>query len=373
MKKQNKIYLTRIIVVVAIIIVIVMFSNQQKENDTIKIGVIYSLSGPLTFLGEELQRGTILAEERIIEESKYNIEVFYEDHKGLPQEAISAANKLIEINNVDYIISDYTSTSQAIAPLVKEANKFMIYVSSVNSEIAKQDKFIFKEHFNLDQTCAKLGQEIALNRNITTLGVLRSNEEWNEQCIPALKKELNKENITVYVETFLPSQKDVKGNILKLTNKNVEGFMILSFSNTLDNILRQLDILYKPELVVLSYAADSAAQTKFNIDYFNKTTTIGFHPMLETNKITRELMEKYERKYNSILNYNTIDGYDGLMHIYMAFKQCEDPKNYNCVREKLLEAQFKTSSGIISFDEDGILQKSGNVVEFDSGEWRVIL
>ena len=100
------------------------------SNESVKIGVIMPMSGPVARLGEETKamHDAILA--------KYfndvDIEMVYADGKCNGSDAVTSYQKLVSIDNVDAILGGVCSTeSLAISPLLEADN--MIAVSGVST------------------------------------------------------------------------------------------------------------------------------------------------------------------------------------------------------------------------------------------------
>ena len=93
-----------------------MGCNTQTP-DSIKIGVIAPMSGPAGFFGEEVQ--AIVA--HLQTEFPENVEVIIEDGKCSGGDAVTAFNKLTDIDGVDAIFGGICSPeSLAIAPLTAQ-------------------------------------------------------------------------------------------------------------------------------------------------------------------------------------------------------------------------------------------------------------
>jgi branched-chain amino acid transport system substrate-binding protein len=105
---RPKIYLP-VIIGLAIIVAIVgiwISTIKEKEPKVYKIGAILPLTGNLAILGEPEKNGMSLAEEIINQQGGINgrpIKIIFEDSKGQPKEAVSIANKFINIDGIKII------------------------------------------------------------------------------------------------------------------------------------------------------------------------------------------------------------------------------------------------------------------------------
>ena len=121
MKKNNhKSYIVLSVISIFIASVMVFsFGCAKKEEKEIKIGAVLSLTGKGAKYGEAIKRGIDLALEEVNSEPnrKAKIKVVYEDSLSEPQKAVSAFNKLIEIDKVPVVISEYVNDFET--PLVR--------------------------------------------------------------------------------------------------------------------------------------------------------------------------------------------------------------------------------------------------------------
>ncbi|MFZ5789361.1 MAG: ABC transporter substrate-binding protein [Pseudomonadota bacterium] len=108
-----------------------------EAEDTIKVGVLATLEGAFTVLGEDSMRGAELA----LQEHNYTaggkkIEIIKGSSDASPDSAIAAARKLVEQDKVDILIGPL-SGSEGLA--VKDYAKTQPQVTFVNGTSAAQD------------------------------------------------------------------------------------------------------------------------------------------------------------------------------------------------------------------------------------------
>jgi branched-chain amino acid transport system substrate-binding protein len=84
-------------------------TTQQTQNEqnvqVVKIGVIAPLSGPAAMYGDDVVRAyTYAVEEFNTSQDKYQMQLIFEDGKCDQKDATSAAQKLIDIDKVDFLL-----------------------------------------------------------------------------------------------------------------------------------------------------------------------------------------------------------------------------------------------------------------------------
>ncbi len=135
MNKKNKIYLLLGIIIVVLISVIILFSNKEEGDDVIRVGVIAPFSGDLAFYGNALRNGITMAQEDFgLEKYKF----IFEDSEYDANKSLSAYQKLVNIDNVDFIIGWGSVTGNVISSLASEDRVPLIY-NLAGATINKED------------------------------------------------------------------------------------------------------------------------------------------------------------------------------------------------------------------------------------------
>ena len=104
---------------------ILLVACQNSDSD-VCIGVDLPLSGDYAYWGNEFKKGA-----DIYLEGVENITLKYEDNQGIPNVAVSAASKLINIDKVDVLVSLFAPFSFPLRNIAEKAN--IPLLSSFNS------------------------------------------------------------------------------------------------------------------------------------------------------------------------------------------------------------------------------------------------
>ena len=124
---MNKI--TKIIVGAVILALVVwggvklLGTKEEKTTETIKIGAIYGLTGPLAGLGEMFKNGAVFATDDINNSGGIKgrkLSLLIEDGQSDVKNSVSAFQKLVDIEGVKYIDSFGSAINLALKPLAEE-------------------------------------------------------------------------------------------------------------------------------------------------------------------------------------------------------------------------------------------------------------
>lgn len=120
-------------VFLAVVSLMVIVGCNPKTSDLTKVGVILPQTGDLSFLGEFMSNSLLL--------DSTAVEYYIEDCSGNPKDAALAAQKLISVNDVDYIVSSLSFLSEAINPICKQ-NKVPHFILSFSPVLTNENNVI---------------------------------------------------------------------------------------------------------------------------------------------------------------------------------------------------------------------------------------
>jgi branched-chain amino acid transport system substrate-binding protein len=173
------------IVVIAIFVAsIVVFSGCEKKEKEIKIGAILPLTGSAAPYGQNAQRGILLALDEINAKGGIKgikVEVIFEDSKTDPKEAVTALQKLEQVNKIRYIIGDINSAGVlAMAPIAEHDHILLLSPGASNPKISDAGEYIFR-NWHSDALEGEVDADFAHNRlHWKKIAVLYVNASYGE-------------------------------------------------------------------------------------------------------------------------------------------------------------------------------------------------
>ncbi len=121
--------------------------SPDVAKDTVKIGVTGPLTGETANTGIAIKEGMELAVKEWndqggieIDGQSLEVEMIFEDNQGQPSEGVSAAEKLLNNDNVDFLIGDAfaSSVTMAIMDLAPQYEMPILSGASVSGEISRK-------------------------------------------------------------------------------------------------------------------------------------------------------------------------------------------------------------------------------------------
>lgn len=132
----------------SIVIIFLMVLSFSIAADSIKLGLIGPMTGPLAPYGEGVRDGAILAVKAVNEQGGINgrqIELIILDNQANPQETITLVNRLIQRDQIVGLIGPViSSTSMVAGPVVQRMGVPMISPTATAVDVTLQGDYVFR-------------------------------------------------------------------------------------------------------------------------------------------------------------------------------------------------------------------------------------
>ncbi len=110
----------------------------HADDDVVRVGLVYTLSGPAAVLGEHSRDGFLLAMEKL--DNKLGgkpVEIIVVDDEQKPDIAVSRARELVESKEVDFVVGPvFSNIVNAIVGPVTDGGAFLISTNAGTSNLA---------------------------------------------------------------------------------------------------------------------------------------------------------------------------------------------------------------------------------------------
>jgi len=323
--------------------------NVENTDNVIKIGVILPLDGMLRTMGEVEKNAILLAEDNV-NKSGQKIEILIGDSKGKSSEAVSIANKFIDIDNVDLLFVSTTSASLAIEPIATIKQKNMI-AFCMDLSIANKSKYVSRFYEGMDKETEVLQEYLKkINNKELVLGILHSNapvirDVVNNMYIPFCKRN----NINVnYVSEYTLNDKDFKNTAAQIREKKINHLLILGHGfeySLIYNSLEDYKLLDKLNIL----GGWGFIYTPVSKGKLEGTIVAGPRYVFD-NDTTSLFYKAYKAKYNQSPNFDAAFAYNAIIEISKYNK-----KDFTKPLKNSLNREIKKSLilGEYHFDKEG--------------------
>ncbi|NUO09174.1 MAG: penicillin-binding protein activator [Candidatus Brocadia sp.] len=310
---------------IVVSLIVISLGCAKNDEKSIKIGVIAPLTGDAAIYGIALKKGLDLAKDKINSEGGIqgkSISLRYEDSQADSKTAVSAFNKLVNIDKVSLLIGDmFSTTTLSIAPLAQKNKILLLSPTASSEEVPKTGEFIFSIYPYDAYEGKFIANFIFSNAHKKTAAIICVQATAMISAKNAFTKTFNKLGGKVLIEdNYPPKTDDFRSILAKVKNANPEVIYIPGYLEEIVKILKQakeLDI--KSQFITISTAYDeklfslagnTAEGLIFSAPFFDKTSN---NPQIINFK------ESFERKYEETPNVWAAYGYDALNIISRAY------------------------------------------------------
>ena len=351
---MNKKVVWLVVGIIAVILIVIFAGRGTQATSTIKIGAIFPLTGAQAQVGEGLRNALLLARDDYKGDLKF--EFVFEDSVLDAKTAVSAANKLINIDKVDAIVDAYAPIGNAVSPITEKA-KVPHMDMAFDANIAKGDyNFI---HFTPPSSVSKVFISELIRRGITKVAVLRINNQGIQAVFDEFKNQLASTSIQITGdEVFQPGERDLRSRIAKIKQTNPELYVLLSIPPELEIAMQQLKDVGIKDVSTMVYFELSPKRELFNDLWFVGTPlpTAGF-------------VTEYETIYKQPITFAVPNAYDIFNLIARAAENAKT-KDREGIKDELLKIKnFDGVLGNLSVDPQGIVISGATLKMIKDGKF----
>jgi len=220
-----------VIVVVAVVAIGYFVSKGPSEpvsTGPIKIGFIGPLTGDGAPYGEAARGGLQIALDEINDNGGINgrmISIIYEDGECNNKSAVSAAQKLVNVDKVKIIIGGLCSgETLSIAPITEAAKIILFSPGSSAPSITSAGDYVFRNHVSDNYGGEFLAGVVAKNRS--RIAIFSESTDYAQGLRQAFKMKLK--NPAVFDEAFESSTKDFRSMLTKTKATNPDAIVIIA-------------------------------------------------------------------------------------------------------------------------------------------------
>ncbi len=164
--------------VIVIVLVFFLWTKQSGNVGAVKIGIILPLSGSMAEYGQNGREGLTLASEELAKKSDIKkIKLLYQDTKEAPQDTVSAVRRLIDVDNVQFIIGGLTSSGVLAAESYVKQKEVLLFSPAASAPGIPDGKFIFR-NWPADDAMAKKFGEAIFHRGVQTVAILYVSNDY---------------------------------------------------------------------------------------------------------------------------------------------------------------------------------------------------
>ncbi|TQR20576.1 substrate-binding domain-containing protein [Psychrobacillus vulpis] len=330
-------------------------TGEKQDDKPIKIGVLASLTGGLESYGKQTVRGFELgleyATDGKMEVEGRKIEFIVEDTETKAEVAVQKATKLLEDDEVDFLVGSSSSgDTLAVLPLAEEYEKIMVVEPAAADSITGSEfnKYIFRTGRNSSQD-AVAGAAAIVKKGVK-IATLAPDYSFGQDGVAAFKEAAIKLGGDIIHEEYVdPAATDFTSNIQKIIDQKPDYlYVIWAGSNTPWNQIMDKKVQERG-IKISTGVADIATFPTMKPLVGMEGFTVYYHE-LPDNDVNKWLVEEHKKRFNGdVPDLFTPGGMSAALAIVEALKKTEGITDSDKLIETMEGMSFESPKGTMTF------------------------
>jgi branched-chain amino acid transport system substrate-binding protein len=326
-------------------------ASSEAADNKVKVGLIFSLSGPAAVLGQQARDGFLLAAEKLGNKlGGVETEILVVDDEQKPDVAVGKAKELVERDRVDFVVGPiFSNILMAIVKPVTDGGKILISPNAGTSTLAGKgcNPNVFVTSYQNDQVFEVLGH-YAQSKGYKRLFLIAPNYQAGKDAIAGVKRSYKGE---VAGELFAPlGQVDFSAELAQIAAAQPDAVFAFIPGGMGVNLVKQYRQAGLASIPFLSaFTVDETtlpAQQDAALGFFGGAN---WAPDLD-NPQSKEFVAAYEKKYGSVPGTYAMQAYDAAMLIDSGLKATGGKVgDVAALRTAMAKADFASLRGEFKF------------------------
>lgn len=319
---------------------------QTADDGKLKIGLMFTLSGPAAVLGEQGRDGFLLAVEKMGGKlGGLETEITTVDDELKPDIAANKARELVERDDVDFVVGPiFSNILMAIAKPVTDGGAFLISPNAGTSNFAGAEcnENFFVTSYQNDQVHEVLGK-YAEDTGYKRLFLLAPNYQAGKDSLAGFKHSYKGEVVN---EIYTPlGQLDFSAELAQIAAEQPDAVFTFMPGGMGVNLVKQYRQAGLDNIPFLSaFTVDETtlpAQQDAAVGFYGGAN---WAPDMD-NEQSKAFVAAYEEKYGSVPGTYAMQAYDAAQLIDSAVKDAGKLDDKDALRSALEAADFQSLRG----------------------------
>ena len=335
---------------------LLLAANGAAAQDKVRIGLIYTLSGPPAALGQQSKNGFELAVKHLGGKmGGKEVELFVADDELKPELAIQKVRALMDRDKVDVVVGPiFSNVLVAIHKSVIDAGKILISTNAGASSFAGAacNSHFFVTSYQNDQIYEALGK-VATDKGYKSVYAMVPNYQAGKDALAGFKRTYKGQLVE---ESLVPlNNLDFQAELSKLNAKKPDALFTFMPGGLGISLIKQFNQAgLKGKVPILSaFTADEATLPALQDAAEGVYGALTWAPNLD-NPVNKKFVADYEKAYNAVPASYAMQAYDAAMLIDSAVRATGgNVSDANAFAAALKKADFKSVRGPFKFNVNG--------------------
>ncbi|MBK0328914.1 ABC transporter substrate-binding protein [Rhodobacteraceae bacterium F11138] len=320
------------------------------NDDVLKIGLVYTLSGPPAALGEQARDGFLLAAESLGDIGGMKTEIIIVDDEGRPDLAADKARELVQRDNVDFVVGPiFSNILMAIVQPVTSTGTILISTNAGTSTLAGDscNPNFFTTSYQNDQNHEVMGA-YAQSQGYQNVFLMAPNYQAGKDSLAGFKHSYTGATAgEVFTEL---GQLDFSSELAQIAAFQPDAVFTFMPGGMGVNLVKQYSQAGLTEIPFLSaFTVDETTLPATQDAAVGMLGGANWAPDME-NEANKTFVDGYIAKYNAVPGTYAMQAYDAAQLIDSAVKKLGgDLTDRDALRAAIHEADFDSPRGDFSF------------------------
>jgi len=352
------------------------------QGNPIRIGVDTPLSGTYAPIGQQVKWGLELAAKEINAAGGVmgrQLQLIYEDEEANPAVATQKAEKLFQVDKVDFLTGTVNSGSTLAVGQVAERNKRLMATTVSFADSITGDKCspnVYRVNAKAGQQSAALAAWLAQAKPKARVFFLGPDYEMGRSTVAAFKSAAEEKGALTVGEVFAPlGNKDYSPFFGQIRAARPDVLYTSVAGNDTVRLFSQLDEygLLKGGLQVVGASGTVTSQNMGAIAKAAEgfVTGVGYSPQIDTPE-NKQFVAAFQAANKTLPDLYGADSY-GVLYFYKAAVEKARTTDTDKVRAAMADLEWKTPQGtkkMRAADHQAI--QDMYAVKFTAGEFKII-
>ena len=372
------------------LIALALFVGQAmvaRAAEPIRIGAIFSVTGPASFLGEPERNTAKMLEEDINKSGGLlgrKVEIIVYDDETDATKAVTAVGRLIKKDQVVAIVGPSTSGSTlAIVPKAEEAKIPLVSCAAAKKIVDPVKRWVFKTPASDILAVTKIFTDLKKNR-ITRIAILTASDAYGAGGREDIKELVPKSGLAIVAdEVYGPKDTDMTAQLTKIKGTDAQAIVCWGTNPGPAVVARNRVQL---GITIPLYMSSGVASKKF-IELAGAANAEGVllpagrlivEDQVPANqpqkKVLSGYIKEYESKYKQPVSTFGGHAWDAVMLVFQAIRDAKS-SNPSAIRDALEKIKgFQGTAGEFNFsekDHNGLTEEAFVMVKIHNGDWEM--
>jgi branched-chain amino acid transport system substrate-binding protein len=362
------------VVVIALIVGGVVYFTRPGGAQEIKIGALYSQTGPVAPLAKKALEGLQLAVDEINAQGGINgkkIQLIVEDAKSNPTDAVSAFQKLITVDRVPVVLGPLSSSlALACAPIANREKVILFSTGAGASAFSSPRDYTFRNWMTIPLIVKKIAGIAYQKLGLRKMAILYVNNDiGNDHRKNFVKYFTDLGGEIISEEAFEQGATDMRAQLTKIKEKAPDGIYLLAQAAEGGHALKQMKELSINAKVlsavgienqeVINIAGEAANGVIYTLPAYNPN---------DPDPRVQSYEKKFEARYGKPSDAFAATAYDAMYILKWAIEK--GGYSADGIKNALFQVKdFPGVSGSTSFDENGDVIKPVQIKMIKEGKF----